>query len=173
MFASLCFDDTKHVFSVIHFELLRQYLRMEFAELQTQIQFDFNMDNIVDDWTVLMTLFGNDYVPGLPNFEMSADVLSVIYDAYKQVLKVSKGECSSDPRFLCAFKTGSIGNSITKIERKSISFRRLHKRAWPLKHPPVCPIASNVEGKWVRFVQQTRCAHWQYGSNNGCVECAR
>lgn len=87
----LCSDDIKHQFEVIHFEMLRQYLRMEFIDCKTEMSFEFNMDSIVDDWVLLMTLIGNDYVFGLPNFDLELDALSVIYDAYKMVLKSSNG----------------------------------------------------------------------------------
>lgn len=75
----------------MHFELLRQYLRMEFVDCQSKMNFEFNMDNIVDDWVVLMTLIGNDYIPGLPNFNLDHKILTVIYDAYKEVLRSSNG----------------------------------------------------------------------------------
>lgn len=88
---ALCLNDTKHHFEVIHFETLRQYLRMEFAECQSEMSFEYDMDHICDDWVVLMTLIGNDYVPGLPNFHADHNVLTIIYDAYKTVLKTSNG----------------------------------------------------------------------------------
>lgn len=64
---------------------------MEFVECQSKMAFEFNMDSIVDDWVVLMTLIGNDYLPALPKFDLDVDILSIIYDAYKEVLKTSNG----------------------------------------------------------------------------------
>lgn len=64
---------------------------MEFVECQNKMSFEFDMDRICDDWVVLMTLIGNDYVPALPNFHLDHNVLTMIYDAYKQVLKISNG----------------------------------------------------------------------------------
>lgn len=64
---------------------------MEFVECQSEMSFEFHMDHICDDWVVLMTLVGNDYVPGLPNFLVDHNVLAMIYDAYKNVLKSSNG----------------------------------------------------------------------------------
>lgn len=88
---AMCADDIKHHFTVVHFELLRQYLRMEFINCQDKMNFTFNMDNVADDWVVLMTLLGNDYLPSLPCYDTEGDILSVIYDAYKQVLETSNG----------------------------------------------------------------------------------
>lgn len=88
---ALCSNDTKHYFTVIHCELLRQHLRMEFIDCHEKMRFPFSMDNIVDDWVVLMILIGNDYLPSLPRYELEADILTIIYDTYKEVLKTSNG----------------------------------------------------------------------------------
>lgn len=64
---------------------------MEFVECKSEMSFEFTMDSIVDDWVVLMILIGNDYLPGLPGFDLNADILTIIYDAYKEILKTSKG----------------------------------------------------------------------------------
>lgn len=64
---------------------------MEFIDCKNQISFEFNMDRVVDDWTLLMTLLGNDYMPNLPHFQLDNDALSVIYNAYKETLKTSNG----------------------------------------------------------------------------------
>lgn len=89
--AALCLNDIKHQFEVIHFETLRQYLRMEFMDCQEKMTFEFDMDHISDDWVVLMSLVGNDYVPGLPNFNVGHNALTMLYDAYKTVLLSSNG----------------------------------------------------------------------------------
>lgn len=88
---SLCLNDVKHRFTVVHFELLRQYLRMEFIECHREMSFEFNMDSIVDDWVILMSLIGNDYIPSLPKFDLDVGILTIIYNAYKEILKTSNG----------------------------------------------------------------------------------
>lgn len=64
---------------------------MEFIECQKSMSFEFNMDSVVDDWVALMTLIGNDYIPSLPKFDLDADIISIIFDAYKDILKTSNG----------------------------------------------------------------------------------
>lgn len=64
---------------------------MEFIGLEREMKFDFDLYSVVDDWVLLMTLIGNDYIPSLPKFDLKADIISVIYDAYKELLKISKG----------------------------------------------------------------------------------
>lgn len=80
----------------MHFEMLRQYLKMEFVGCKSEMKFDFNMDSIADDWVLLMTFIGNDYIPGLPKFDSRTDILTIIYDAYKEVLKTSNGSYSNE-----------------------------------------------------------------------------
>lgn len=53
--------------------------------------FEFDMDHISDDWVLLISLLGNDYVSGLPNFNVDHNALTMIYDAYKTVLESSNG----------------------------------------------------------------------------------
>lgn len=64
---------------------------MEFIGLERGMKFDFDLDSVVDDWILLMTLIGNDYIPSLPKFDLEADIISVLYDAYKELLKISNG----------------------------------------------------------------------------------
>lgn len=76
---------------MVHFEILREYLRLEFVSCADQITFDFDADRVADDWVLLCILLGNDYVPKLPNFEFDLDILSVLCDAYREFLGHSNG----------------------------------------------------------------------------------
>lgn len=88
---SLCADDVKHEFNVMHVEMLREYLEMEFSGLKDQIKFKFNIDGIVNDWVLILMLFGNDYIPNLPNFELKFGTLSIVIDSYKEALPQLNG----------------------------------------------------------------------------------
>lgn len=87
---ALCRNDVKHVFNVVHFELLREYLELEFAptfaEYESKMSFAFDMDKVADDWVLLCMTIGNDYLPGMPNFDVDMDILSTICDTYKEVI---------------------------------------------------------------------------------------
>lgn len=89
---TLSSDDVKHEFDVLHFELLREYIELEFIGCKKEMTFDFDMDKIADDWVVLCILIGNDYIPNMPNFDLRFDVLSLICDTYRELLTVSKGK---------------------------------------------------------------------------------
>lgn len=90
--AALCSNDIKHEFVVIHFELLRQYLEMEFSGCKDEMKFPFDMDRIADDWVLICMLFGNDYLPNLPYFNVREDALAIFFDAYKEALPILDGK---------------------------------------------------------------------------------
>lgn len=79
-------DDINHEFRVIHLEHLREYIEMEFSVCESLLSFKFNMDNLADDWVLLCFLFGNDFVPHLPNFHVNTNILAILCDVYKRVL---------------------------------------------------------------------------------------
>lgn len=79
-------DDTKHEFRVIHIEHLREYIEMEFSTCESLMAFKFDMDNIADDWVLLCFLIGNDFLPNLPNFHITTNILPILYDVYKRSL---------------------------------------------------------------------------------------
>lgn len=83
---TICSDDTKYRFDVIHFEILREYLRLEFIECADRMAFKFDADRIADDWVLLCILLGNDYVPQMPNFDFNVDILSLLCDTYREAL---------------------------------------------------------------------------------------
>lgn len=37
-------------FFLLHLSLLREYLEMEFSSLKETLPFEFNLENIIDDW---------------------------------------------------------------------------------------------------------------------------
>lgn len=95
--STLCSDDTKHRFDVIHFEILREYLRLEFIECADRMSFKFDADRIADDWVLLCILLGNDYVPQMPNFNFNMDILSLLCDTYREAL------CEIDGKYSFSF----------------------------------------------------------------------
>lgn len=102
---SLCVDDVKHEFNVMHFEMLRDYLEMEFSGVKHQIKFKFNTNGIVNDWVLILMLFGNDYIPNLPNFELRFGTLPTVIDSYKETLPqldgyINENGCLDIERFV-------------------------------------------------------------------------
>lgn len=69
-------------------EKLREYLGLEFGSVKQKMRFDFDLERLVDDWVLICFLVGNDFVPHLPQFEILAKGLNILYSAYLKVLPV-------------------------------------------------------------------------------------
>ena len=79
-------DDVEHRFRVMHLEVLRNYLALEFKAVEDVMSFSFDIDRIADDWILLCFLFGNDFMPNLPNLHISANAMPILFKAYGKVL---------------------------------------------------------------------------------------
>lgn len=73
-------------FFLLHLSLLRNYLEMEFAKVKDQLSFQFNIENLIDDWILMGFLIGNDFIPHLPNLHINTGALPLLYNVYLQVL---------------------------------------------------------------------------------------
>lgn len=92
---------------MINFELLREYLQLEFLECETR--FSLDLERVADDWVFICMLLGNDYLPKLPNFDLRSGALSVIHDAYKEALsRMSGKKISHKNTAFCVLKTKHI-----------------------------------------------------------------
>lgn len=81
----------QQTFHLLHLSLLREYLEFEFGVLKEKINFDFDIEQIIDDWILLGFLVGNDFVPNLPNFHINHDALPYLFGVYKDFLLTSDG----------------------------------------------------------------------------------
>lgn len=77
-------DDTR--FYLLHLGLLREYLEMEFIEVQEKLSFDYDIEKIIDDWIFMCYMVGNDFIPHLPNLHISANALPILYKTYRETL---------------------------------------------------------------------------------------
>eukprot|EP01083_Nonionella_stella_P148908 472166_1 len=66
--------DSDESFQLLHISVLREYLNLEFDNKH-------NIENIVDDFVLLILLFENEYLPPIPSLDME-----VLLNAYKQIL---------------------------------------------------------------------------------------
>ncbi|XP_063223399.1 5'-3' exoribonuclease 1 isoform X2 [Bacillus rossius redtenbacheri] len=78
-------------FYLLHLSLLREYLEMEFGELKEKLPFEFNLENIIDDWVLMGFLVGNDFIPHLPLMHIHEGALPILYKAYINVLPSLNG----------------------------------------------------------------------------------
>lgn len=77
-------DETR--FYLLHLGLLREYLELEFIELEAKVKFPYDLEKIIDDWVFMCFMVGNDFIPHLPNLHISSNALPILYKTYKAVL---------------------------------------------------------------------------------------
>ena len=54
--------------------------------MRKDLTFDYNVENIIDDWILLGFLVGNDFLPHLPNLHINKGALSDLFTTYKNIL---------------------------------------------------------------------------------------
>ncbi|KAM7536141.1 hypothetical protein Aperf_G00000098663 [Anoplocephala perfoliata] len=73
-------------FCLVHLSLLREYIGLEFKDLESEISFPFDLERIIDDWIFMGYLLGNDFIPNLPNMHIHAESFNFLWDTYHVVL---------------------------------------------------------------------------------------
>ncbi|KAL3171376.1 hypothetical protein MRX96_013593 [Rhipicephalus microplus] len=102
--------------------------RLEFQELKKTIPFDFNMDNIIDDWVLMCFLEANDFLSHLPNLRIAHNALPVLYQAYIDVMPSLGGKFLTS--FLkgrgCALTCGTV-ICVTSTNTERLNLERFEK----------------------------------------------
>ncbi|KAL4264437.1 5'-3' exoribonuclease 1 [Pleurotus pulmonarius] len=73
-------------FYLLHLSLLREYLDLEFHEVQHVIPFTYNLERVIDDFILLAVFVGNDFLPNLPDLHIHENGLERLFEVYKKVL---------------------------------------------------------------------------------------
>lgn len=76
---------------------MREYLDLEFHEIETILPFNYSLERIIDDFILLAVFIGNDFLPHLPDVHIHENGLERLFDIYKQVLP-SLGALTCDLR---------------------------------------------------------------------------
>ena len=92
-------------FYLLHLTLMREYLDLEFHEIETILPFNYTLERVIDDFILLAVFVGNDFLPHLPDVHIHENGLERLFEIYKQVLP-SLGE-SPTTLHLDAFLTVS------------------------------------------------------------------
>lgn len=71
-------------FQIIKLNVVREYLYLEFSDLQLPFLFDF--ERIVDDFVLLCFFVGNDFLPHLPSLHIREGAIDALMAIYKQQL---------------------------------------------------------------------------------------
>ena len=80
-------------FYLMHLCIVREYLELEFQELQEPglLRFPFDMERVIDDFILMAFFVGNDFLPNLPNLHINEGALSLMFKVYKSVLPKANG----------------------------------------------------------------------------------
>ncbi|CAH8569180.1 unnamed protein product [Dicrocoelium dendriticum] len=83
--ASTC-NASQMPFCITYLSVLREYIDCEFKDLKESINFEYDLERIIDDWIFMAFLLGNDFIPHIPNLHIHAESLLVLWDTYHVVL---------------------------------------------------------------------------------------
>ncbi|CAH1758465.1 10567_t:CDS:10 [Entrophospora sp. SA101] len=78
-------------FYLMHLSVLREYLDLEFSSLMESINFEYDLERIIDDFVLLALFVGNDFIPNLPNLLINEGALATMFNIYKRVLPIAGG----------------------------------------------------------------------------------
>lgn len=80
-------------FYLLHLSMVREYLELEFQELQEPgaLNVPFDMERVIDDFILMAFFVGNDFLPNLPNLHINEGALALMFKIYKDVLRKMGG----------------------------------------------------------------------------------
>ncbi|SRR6266576_5323722 len=73
-------------FYLLHLSLLREYLNLEFHDIEHVLPFDYSLERVIDDFILLAVFVGNDFLPNLPDLHIHQNGLERLFEVYKKVL---------------------------------------------------------------------------------------
>ncbi|CAO3677979.1 unnamed protein product [Rhizopus stolonifer] len=104
-------------FYLLHLCLMREYLNMEFSQLQNTLPFDYDFERILDDFILLALFIGNDFLPHLPNLHINEGALGLMFKIYKEVLPTCDGYLQDGGRVHMKRLQKILDQLSTKIEK--------------------------------------------------------
>ena len=113
-------NPTAEHFTILNIGLLREYLLVEFRELQLPAGW-YSLERVIDDIILIFMLVGNDFLPNLPTLDIAEGALDNMLDIYKSLLPKMKG--------YVLFPTLSFSLSLPIFALRSEKTRRLSKDA--------------------------------------------
>lgn len=74
-------------FYLLHLSLLREYMNLEFQDLENEMTFEYDFERILDDFILIMYVIGNDFLPNLPDLHINKGAFPLLIGAFKQSIK--------------------------------------------------------------------------------------
>lgn len=85
MTSLLCSLDSIN-FYLLHLTLMREYLDLEFRDIEPMLPFSYSLERVIDDFILLAVFVGNDFLPNLPDLHIHENGLEKLFDVYKKSL---------------------------------------------------------------------------------------
>lgn len=70
---------------------MREYLNLEFHDIEPSLPFTYSLEHIIDDFILLAVFVGNDFLPNLPDLHIHENGLERLFEVYKKVLPTMDG----------------------------------------------------------------------------------
>lgn len=65
---------------------MREYLNLEFHDIEPSLGFPYSLERVIDDFILLAVFVGNDFLPHLPDLHIHENGLERLFEVYKRVL---------------------------------------------------------------------------------------
>ncbi|CDW77829.1 5-3 exoribonuclease 2 [Stylonychia lemnae] len=130
-------------FQFVKLNVVREYLFLEFKDLQLPFTFDF--ERIVDDFVFLCFFVGNDFLPHLPSLHIREGALDAILVIYKNLLP-SLGDYLTKNGEIEFSKVDIVFNDIAKIEEESFRVKKQNEERYTQRQAQNAANGSNGRG---------------------------
>lgn len=110
-------------FQFIKLSVCREYLYLEFKDVQERLPFRFDFERIIDDFVFLCFFVGNDFLPHLPSLHIGEGALDAIMVIYKNLLP-SLGDYLTKNGEVDFSKVDIVFHDIAKIEEEQFRMKR-------------------------------------------------
>jgi len=84
----------KEKFNLLHLCAMREYMALEFKDLQ--LPFEFDLERVIDDYVFMCFFCGNDFIPHMPTLDIKEGAITTLYEVYKLVLPTLGGYLTQD-----------------------------------------------------------------------------
>lgn len=104
-------------FYLLHLSMVREYLELEFQELEQEgaLDFPFDMERVIDDFILMAFFVGNDFLPNLPNLHINEGALALMFKLYKEVLP-KMGGYINEQGVINVQRLGMLVSSLSSVE---------------------------------------------------------